>query len=35
MKVRKVCSQRARKLRKRGELVWWSVELQSLIWAAP
>ncbi len=27
-----VSSRRARKLRKRGESVWWSVELDSYIW---
>jgi hypothetical protein len=32
---RPVCSRRARKLRKRGRSVWWSVDLQSLVWRRP
>lgn len=31
-RYRRVHGQRARKLRRRGELVWWDVTLQSLVW---
>ena len=33
MKLRPIGSKRARKLRKRGETVWWSIELNSLVWS--
>lgn len=33
--IRKVCAQRARKLRKKGTYVWWSLEHNSYVWEMP